>query len=208
MKNLQNEIYYWAHMLDEAFSKDIDEATGNEPEPDYGENTLDNIEIGDSVDKNFEQALKVLGDDNYEAFIQDINSLTKIDNEGKIAKLRDALIKLFNDPKHKKAMKVLTGTLDLPIMKVRPTQSEVDMEKSLKFPLNKNPEAAKVFFGKDPVMIKKPIVVAKVNNSFYVIDGHHRWSQVYCMNPHAVMKALVIESKNLFDTPDDVLKFV
>jgi len=41
----------------------------------------------------------------------------------------------------------------------------------------------------------------------YIIDGHHRWSQVYAANPGANMQALDIKGKTGFQ-PDDILKAV
>ena len=53
-----------------------------------------------------------------------------------------------------------------------------------------------------------PLVVARVDGIEYIIDGHHRWSQVYCLNPDAEMVVRVIESNELFNSADDVLKLV
>ena len=200
MDNTDMQIQYWAQL--------VGEATGTEPKPDFGKNTLQNAKAGSSDQENFEEVMKVLGDNNYEAFIQDLNQLIKLDKDGKIAKLKDAILKLFNKSTTKGASKVLTGKKVLKITDIQPTQSEVDMQKSLLYPLNKNPESCKSWFSGEPVTIKKPIVVAEVKGKHYVIDGHHRWSQVYCINPYASMQALVIKSDKLFAKPDDVLKFV
>ena len=94
------------------------------------------------------------------------------------------------------------------IRNIHPTQFEVDMEKSLKFPLNERPEMVDQAFSGKPVIIKGlPLVVAEVDGTNYIIDGHHRWSQIYCINPDAQMIVRVIKS-DMFKNADDVLKLV
>lgn len=94
------------------------------------------------------------------------------------------------------------------IKNIHPTQFEVDMEKSLSFPLRDKPEGIKVAFSGKPVIIKNtPLVVTEVSGVYYIIDGHHRWSQIYCLNPNAQMVVRVIRS-DMFKNADDVLKLV
>ena len=51
------------------------------------------------------------------------------------------------------------------------------------------------------------LVVCSVNGVNYLIDGHHRWSKAYMINPDAKLFAYVIPSEGLFKDEDDVLKF-
>lgn len=103
-----------------------------------------------------------------------------------------------------KADDVVKFTLkDLHVSRLRPTQNEIDMTKSLNFPLeNKVPEMTESILKGGPVTVKAPIIVL---NNRYVIDGHHRWSQVYAMNPNAKISAYVMY---IDDDPIDVLKAV
>lgn len=79
------------------------------------------------------------------------------------------------------------------IKQMHPTQFEVDMEKSLAFPLMRKPDVIDMAFSGKPVCINNtPLVVAEVNGVCYIIDGHHRWSQIYCINPSAQMLVRVI----------------
>lgn len=60
-----------------------------------------------------------------------------------------------------------------------PTQNEIGVDETFKFILDgKNIE----YCFQTPAVIKKPIVVF---NSKYIIDGHHRWSEIYITNPNA-----------------------
>lgn len=111
----------------------------------------------------------------------------------------DRLADLMNDPKFA-AIATMVGSgkyadnlfkvsqFDIPVRKLMPTQNEIDLDKSLKYGLQGN---VKSYF-KDPVVIFAPLLTLNGN---YVIDGHHRWSQVYCFNPDATMTCINLESK-------------
>lgn len=68
---------------------------------------------------------------------------------------------------------------------LKPTQNEIDVDKSLQFPLTDGASAQNCLKG-GAVMIAKPIISF---NGEYIIDGHHRWSQLYAMNPDAKIVA-------------------
>lgn len=97
---------------------------------------------------------------------------------------------------------------DLQVNRLRPTQNEIDVDKSLAFPLeNKFPKTTKDILesgreSENGVEILAPIVVL---NNQYIIDGHHRWSQIFAMNSKAKVSALVMV---MDEDPIDVLKAV
>lgn len=62
---------------------------------------------------------------------------------------------------------------------VIPTQNEIDMTKSLKWGLTNHGNTIEHIHKKYPMLKGTPIVTF---NGKYIIDGHHRWSQIYCMN--------------------------
>jgi hypothetical protein len=66
---------------------------------------------------------------------------------------------------------------------LRPTQSEIDVDKSLKMFLTK-PENVSKNFGDEIIVANMPLVTFRGN---YVIDGHHRWSEVAIVNPEGKM---------------------
>lgn len=172
--------------------------------PQFGDGKINKVEPTGDKDKDFEAAMTALRDDNYEAFIADLNILA---TDPKIAYLRDAIIDKFNGPDGLTVR--FSSPVSMSIKNIHPTQFEVDMEKSLKFPLRDKPEGIANAFSGKPVIIKKtPLVVAEVDGTYYIIDGHHRWSQIYCLNPSAEMVVRIIQSKELFSSADDVLKLV
>jgi hypothetical protein len=85
---------------------------------------------------------------------------------------------------------------------LRPTQNEIDVNGSLKWPLTKADSLANCL-GNNTVTIKAPIVTY---NGEYIIDGHHRWSQLYAMNSRGVIDAIDLVGPKI--NPVDVLKIV
>lgn len=85
---------------------------------------------------------------------------------------------------------------------LRPTQNEIDVNGSLRWPLTK-PDSLRNCLQKGVVTIKAPIVTY---NGQYIIDGHHRWSQLYAMNKDAVINAVDLQGPKM--NPIDVLKIV
>jgi Trp operon repressor len=81
-----------------------------------------------------------------------------------------------------------------------PTQSEIDITKSLAWGLRggegSEPNAQVAIanidriFGGDAVKLGKGEGLPIVTFGSFIIDGHHRWSQVYCFNPSAKMAAV------------------
>lgn len=101
----------------------------------------------------------------------------------------DTLNKMLEDPKAKTLLedgfggelgdtKLTFSAKEIPVSQLMPTQSEIDLDKSLKHALI-NKESFKRTFT-DPIEINKPIVTFRQN---YVIDGHHTWLQAIAINP-------------------------
>lgn len=91
------------------------------------------------------------------------------------------------------------ASIQLPVKNLIPTQSEIDMTNSLKYTLQ-GKDISTCFY--DPVVIIRPIITF---NGKYVVDGHHRWSQIYLTNPKANLACLDISGKL---KPLDMLKAV
>lgn len=95
----------------------------------------------------------------------------------------------------------------IPVKQLIPTQNEIDIEKSLAYPLSIKPEVLPVFInatGTDGVEVAGSRIVTLLGK--YIIDGHHRWSQLYLINPEAYIK--VLDITNLSDNPSKALKIV
>lgn len=90
----------------------------------------------------------------------------------------------------------------IPVKNLRPTQNEIDVDGSLKWPLTK-PDALRNCLQKGPVTIKAPVVTY---NGKYIIDGHHRWSQLYAMNKDGQINCIDLSGPDM--NPIDVLKVV
>jgi hypothetical protein len=87
----------------------------------------------------------------------------------------------------------------LSVSSLIPTQSEIGFNETLEYiTIAKNLD--KCF--SDPAIIKKPIVTFK--NTF-IIDGHHRWSEIYVTNPKANVKVINIDADI---SPIQMLKIV
>lgn len=74
-----------------------------------------------------------------------------------------------------------------------PNQNEVDLEKSVKFPLNVDKNGITTLqtaLKGGQVLVGSQILTA--NNGTYVLDGHHRWSQLFVFNPNTQIQALDI----------------
>lgn len=101
----------------------------------------------------------------------------------------DTLNKMLEDPKAKTLLedgfggelgdtKLTFSSKEIPVSQLMPTQSEIDLDKSLKHALVNKESFKKTFT--DPIEINKPIVTFRQN---YVIDGHHTWLQAIAINP-------------------------
>lgn len=69
-----------------------------------------------------------------------------------------------------------------------PTQNEIDLQKSLKFPLQ-DPDSLQTYFAGGTIQpFGNPIVTA--DNGTYIVDGHHRWSAIVLINPNTQVASL------------------
>lgn len=83
-----------------------------------------------------------------------------------------------------------------PVKGLKPTQNFIGLENSIGWTVN-NPDKAgeglkKMLLEKSPEM--KPGSAIWIFNGEYIIDGHHRWSQVYAFNPDAKVVAINFKS--------------
>lgn len=134
----------------------------------------------------------------YHDYIATLNSMAKDD---KFRVLIDAAFGSDNDS--------ALGTISLNESKesrytksLIPTQSEIDITKSLVWGLKGGEKETNVqialsnidrIFSGDVVMLGKGEGMPIVTFGSYIIDGHHRWSQVYCFNPSAKMACVDFE---------------
>ena len=71
---------------------------------------------------------------------------------------------------------------------LKPTQNQILMNESIKLPLQDEATAENYLnCGTDGVTVVNPIITA---GGKFIVDGHHRWSQVYALNPECKIKAI------------------
>lgn len=121
----------------------------------------------------------------------ELKSILKKDYATFVKELGDNI----KDPKFLDAIKSLSS--DMPVKTsgmspvctdLQPTQNEVVMDKSLSYPL-KDPASAEMYL-KGGVVAPAGKSIVTGGGGKFVIDGHHRWSQVFCINPGAKIKAI------------------
>ena len=91
---------------------------------------------------------------------------------------------------------------DIDVTALRPTQNEIALDKSLTYPLTDVKSAESCLKGGTVAIAGKRIITAEGS---YIVDGHHRWSQLYAMNKDAKIAVTDMVSKDL-KNPLDFLK--
>lgn len=84
---------------------------------------------------------------------------------------------------------------------LKPTQNEIGAEESLKN-IATDQYGSLASFLEGNADVGSPIITY---NGEFILDGHHRWSQVYAANPNAKLKAINVIGKI---APKDILKAV
>ena len=107
-----------------------------------------------------------------------------------------ALGENIKDPKFRAAIRSLAAVshvnytnIAAQVSNLIPTQNEVDVDKSLKYPLTNVDSVKTALYCQEPIKIMNSSIVTSGGGKF-VIDGHHRWSQIYAINPNCTMAAL------------------
>lgn len=88
---------------------------------------------------------------------------------------------------------------NIPVKRLIPTQKEIGFEETLKY-IKDGKNIEKAFA--DIALIKHPIVTFQGN---FIIDGHHRWSEIYVTNRNAIIECVNIEGDL---SPVEMLKAV
>lgn len=146
----------------------------------------DDAEFGDAsdvylsgdIEKDFEQIADMLRQTSYED-------------------LGDALEDIVHDPKLYTLLaegfgdgdlanvKMSSDVVAIPVTQLLPSQSEIGLDNSLNWPLSGKQSCKNLF--QDTVTVASPIITYRKT---FIIDGHHRWSQLYMMNPEAKITAI------------------
>lgn len=131
----------------------------------------------------------------------DLEKVTSFLKSKSYEDLGDALNKVMADPKLKillekgfgdgelASIRMSSDTIYLPVTQLLPTQNEIGLGNSLSYPLKGNCD--NLF--QDKVMIVSPIITYRKT---FIIDGHHRWSQLYMINPDAKIAVINFDYGN------------
>jgi hypothetical protein len=102
----------------------------------------------------------------------------------------------IKDPKFRAAIRSLSSEnkvsskyLNVTVSNLIPTQNEIDVDKSLKYALTSANSTRSYLYCTEPIKILNNYIVTSADGK-YVIDGHHRWSQVYSINPDCRMASM------------------
>lgn len=150
----------------------------------------------DNNKENAPEQVKTILNLGYEEFVENLGKLAE---DPKILAALSAGQKdgRFNDERIK-----FTRT-SIPVRKLHPTQNEIDIDKSLMYPLiHKYPEMTETILKGEDIVIMSPIITL---NGKYIIDGHHRWSQIFAINRNATVAVLNMQ---IDEEPINVLKAV
>ena len=101
-----------------------------------------------------------------------------------------------------------TGEGGISVADLYPTQSEIDIENSAKWATKDwGAKGVEAMFGKEPFgkTFPVPVLVYNDGKKNWIIDGHHRWSQVALINPEAELYCMTIQGK---ESAQEFLKMV
>lgn len=90
---------------------------------------------------------------------------------------------------------------NIPVKDLRPSQSEIDLDKIIRYLDNKE-DIERCF--EDPVDFEDPMVTF---NGKYVVDGHHRWANAFIVNPEANVSCLDFSTEE-HEKKEDVYDFI
>lgn len=168
---------------------------------DSGKDHIGNAENAKSEIKSLIEELR--GIDGYEKFVKHLAALKPHQSQ--------LLRQLVGNGKFAKNTQAKSGKI--PVFKLMPVQREIDADASLGYPLQNKKNAADsipvMLNGKEVITVNNsPLLIYKhTDGKYYIIDGHHRWSQVYLFNPKARMNIILFtQVANGNENPIDVLR--
>ena len=136
---------------------------------------FENARTTDSNAKRKQELEKWLKNKNYPDYVATLNKM--LDDPKAKTLLQDGFGGILGNLKLKFSVKNIAAK------SLRPTQSEIDISKSIKHGLTKI-ESINKDFNKEIIINSMPLITFRGN---YVIDGHHRWAEVVAFNPDGKM---------------------
>jgi len=134
------------------------------------------VSLSGDVEKDFNKVIELLRSCAYEDLGDTLEDIVKD------PKLYTLLAEGFGEGDLAK-VKMSNQSTAIAVSQLLPSQSEIGLDNSLAYPLKQ--DCSNLF--KSPVTIVTPIITYRKT---FIIDGHHRWSQLYMMNPEAKIAAI------------------
>ena len=154
-----------------------------------------------------DKMLKDLGKKgNLKVFVDELNKILEKTQHGDNTKLWMAALKDLFDGQNEEGKKYTASPgQSISCTDLYPTQSEIDIENSAKWATKDWGVKCipQMFDGSAfGAGFAVPVLVYKDKGKNWIIDGHHRWSQVGLINPEAKVSCMVIEG------PESVQNFL
>ena len=152
----------------------------NEQEPEEDESAEKaakptKVGLGQGEIKRQKKILQDLIGQEYTTFVSDLQKRVK---DGKFRQFLNMGIE--DGDMQDDVISVKTGAI--PVKKLYPTQSQIGLADSLGWVSKNNPQQAGETASGKVADVGGPIITA---NGKFIVDGHHRWSQVFLLNPNA-----------------------
>ena len=155
--------------------------------------------------------------ENWRRFVEEVEGEEQVEDGGELSKQLLALsvpdfVNRLNQNNREDMEALLMGLKDgsmdddkikivpanVPVVQLKPTQNEVVWDKSIPFALER-PKVFMEYYSSDgPFEVGPPGNDAIITlNGEYIMDGHHRWSSLYCVNPRASIATFDIQIKSV-----------
>lgn len=131
-------------------------------------------------------------DANYESFIKALTGISGIPTEDTVAKIDPKVKAVLNMGRRDKNLQdeiVKYSTPQLSVKDLIPTQSQIGLADSIGFIAFAKPDGVKSSLSGAASFGGGAILTA---DNKYILDGHHRWSQVFMINPGATIPCVNI----------------
>lgn len=125
-----------------------------------------------------------------DGFVKTLNRLLNVDEQNPCPSSPSCNVALYTllttgGPSRGLANSALTITYgSANVADMVPTQNEIDLAKTLKNTLQ-DPTSIETFFNGGVITPFGGLPVITAGDGTYIVDGHHRWSAIYLINPYA-----------------------
>lgn len=180
----------WGEVFLDKYDIELSEKVGRLVMSDYNDFDID--DEPEDVRRAFDELVEMLRSSSYEGLSQNLDAICRD------PKLLQLLRMGFGSGEF--AELSMDGSMAyIPVGQLNPMQNEIGLPNSLAYPLSGQADP-EIYFQSN-VTVGGPIVTL---NGTYIIDGHHRWSQLYMMNPDAAIEAVNYTCSN--PDPEDALR--